>query len=576
MSGRRGVLAFVVLLAVLGAGVLFVAIAVRGPLEAPVPVVLTFDVPSELEESEPPLQPFSLSGFHSGRPTLYDVVHGLRHAAHDDHVRALVLHVEDVEWGWAKLAEVRDAILEFRKQEKPVYATLDGGGEAEYLLASAADQVCAPPTGVLQLDGLTASAIFYRGTYDKVGIHPNFEHVGSFKSAVERYTRTDMSPASREALGAMLDDQYGLLVDSLAAARGLTPDSMRTLIDGGPYGASEARAFGLVDSLLYPSEVDSLARRSHDRSLQTLSFARYLDCLPEFHVGPRVALIVASGTIAGGRSRANPYEGRIIGAESLTEALRQARVRHNVKSVVLRIDSPGGDARAADQIWREVRRLQAQKPVIVSMSDYAASGGYYIAVAGERILAQPGTLTGSIGVFAGKFNVLGLLQKLGLNVETLARGRHAEMLSPYRDFTPEETEIFSRHLEEFYRVFLSRVAGGRRMTPAAVDSVGEGRVWSGLAAQRLGLIDRFGGLAEALEIARIRGQIARGDEVPVEQFPKPVHPLLARLLGDLFGNDDADTGGALALPPELQAWLAAARFPVGGALALMPYRIEFR
>ncbi len=432
-----------------------------------------------------------------------------------------------------------------------------------------------PPTAVLQLDGLVATATYFRGAFDKFGVSPNFAHVGRFKSGVEPYMRTGMSPEARADLGVLLDGLYGALIDSLGSARRLPRDSVARLVDEGPFTAAEAWRRGLLDTLLYDTEVDSLALRRGDRRLPAVTFARYLAGLSEPSRGSHVALVVAEGAIVGGHSRQLPGQDADLGSETVIEALRQARTRKAVKAIVLRIDSPGGMTGPSDDIWREVQRCRVVKPVIVSMSDVAASGGYYFAVAADSIVASPATLTGSIGIYGGKFNILGLYHKLGLNVETVSRGRHAEMLSPYRDFTPEEAALFERSLESFYRGFVARVALGRRLSEAAVDSVAEGRVWTGEAARARGLVDRLGGLETALGMARARAGIPKGEAMVVELFPRVRRSFLERVVEGLaVGDDEADA--ALSLPPMLRAWATVERFPTGEPLAIMPYRLEVR
>ena len=578
MSARRGVLIFLGLLTVLGGAVLLSALLVRrASTVIPSAAVLVFNVPPELDESEAPSSGYTMDIFRHDAPTTWQIVHGIRQAAHDDGVEAMVLHIDGVDWGWATVAEVRDALLEFRNAGKALYASFTGGGEREYLLATAAPMVGAPPLAILQLDGLTASALFLRGTFDKLGVTPNFAHVGQYKSGVEGFTHTEMSPAVREALEALLDDEYQLLLDSLGVARGISADSVGRLIDEGPYGAEEAYALGLIDTVLYEVDMDSLAAVVGRARRNAVPFTRYLGQLPGSGRGPRIALVLASGSIASGHSRETPGEGRVLGSETLIKALRQARSRNSVKAVVLRIDSPGGSAQASDEIWREVKRCRSAKPVIVSMSDVAASGGYYIAAAADSIVAHPGTITGSIGIYGGKLNILGLYHKLGLSVETVTRGRHAGMLSPYRDFTGEEALRFQTQLESAYETFLSRVAEGRDMAPAAVDAVGQGRVWSGLDALEHGLVDELGGIDRAFDLARSRAGIPDEAPIMVDVYPKVERTLLDRVLEGLFSDEGGDEAlAALRLPPAVRAWIAAARFPAGAALALMPYTIEIR
>lgn len=574
MASRGQALGLVALLVLLGAVTLFAVSRLRQPLRvAPSHQMLVFDVPSEIDEAPPAYMPFSLEAFRREQPTLRDVCAGIHRAATDDAIRALVLHVGDVEWGWARLAEFRDALGEFRASGKPIYVSLQGGAEQSYLLASSGNVVSMPQTSVLQLDGLTITAMFLRGTYDKLGITPNFAHVGEFKSAVESYTRTGFSPPARLALESLLDDQYALLVDSLASSRGLERDSLRRLVDAGPFTAPAAWRAGLLDTLLDEPGLDSLAARKAGHGLSGVTLTRYLARESDPIGGEEIALVVASGAIVPGRSHDSPWSGPECGSETVIAALREARNRHSVKAIVFRIDSPGGSGQASDDIWQEVRRARARKPVVVSMSNLAASGGYYIACGADEIVAEPSTITGSIGVFGGKLNLLGLYRKLGLNIETVSRGRNAEMLSAFRDFTPEEQARYQAQLDDFYRVFLARVSEGRGMGTQQVDSLGRGRVWSGIAAQRFGLVDTLGGLSTALGVARRRAGIAPGTDVNLELYPRPKRTFWRGLFEGLVDDSQDDTRVA-ALSPVMAAWIAASKFPAGATLALLPYTID--
>jgi protease-4 len=577
VTARRATLIFMLLLGGMGAVSLVAALRLRTPSAATTSEsALVFDVPSTLDESEPPERRLAFNSGR-GRLTLYTVVEAITRAADDDRVGAIVLHVDGVDWGWAKLAEVRDALARFQEAGKPIYASLSGGGEAEYLLASSAAVVSMPPTARLQLDGLSASVMFLRGTFDKLGVSPNFVHVGRYKSAVEGYTRTGMSPPAREALDALLDDTYRLLVDSLAAARGGSPEDLRSLMEEGPYEAAEALERGLVDTLLYRTELDSLATFQGEARLSTMPFRRYAERARRgVRHGSRVALITAAGTIAPGRSRVGVDGEWILGAETLIESLHEARERRSIKAVVLRIDSPGGDAQASDQIWSEVERCRATKPVIASFSDYAASGGYYIAMGADSIVSSPATLTGSIGIYGGKMNVMGLLDKLGVSVETVTRGPRAAMLSPFSDFTPEEAQRYERHLEDFYRVFVGKVADNRGMTPEEVDSIAQGRVWTGIAAQERGLVDALGGFERALAMSRARAGLPEDEELEVERLPRAHVSLLQSIFDTLFAEEGGDSSEGAGLSEALRTLAAAARFPAGAALAHLPFTITIR
>jgi len=294
------------------------------------------------------------------------------------------------------------------------------------------------------------------------------------------------------------------------------------------------------------------------------------------HHGPHVALITASGTIAPGRSHVGMDGEWILGAETLIESLNEARQRRSIRAVVLRIDSPGGDVQATDEIWREVVRCRAKKPVIASFSDYAASGGYYIAMGADSIVSDPATLTGSIGIYGGKMNVIGLLEKLGVSVETVSRGEHAQMLSPFRDFTPEEAQHFGRQLEDFYRGFVAKVAENRRMSPEGVDAVAQGRVWTGLAAREHGLVDALGGLDAAFAMSRARAGLAEDEAFEVERLPRVRVSLIQSLFEGLFQDEDGEAAERLGVSGAMRALTAAARFPAGTALAHLPFAITIR
>ena len=572
MPSRRRAIFVTLLCIAAGALLLNVAIALHRPMHAAIGQrVLVFDVPSEVDEGPPP-PTLTLDLLRRERPTFHELLFAMRNAAEDRSVTGVVLHVDGLAWGWARIHEMASAVRAVRAAGKPVYACLDGGGEKEYLLAAAAGLVAMPPVSTLQLDGLSASAMFARGAYDKLGIKPNFAHVGRYKSAVEQYTRDSLSPDGRQALEELLDDEYTLLVDSLASARRVTPDSVRRLIDEGPFTAIEAHADGLIDTLLARADVDSLAAHAGGGRRPTVSFARYAGEGGEV-TGEHIALVVAEGEIIDGRSNEGAFGGRMVGDRTLVEALREIRGRKNIRAVVLRIDSPGGSGNASDAVWQELRRLRRDKPVVVSMGDVAASGGYYIACAADAIVADPSTITGSIGVFGGKLNVLGLYRKLGLNIDSVTRGKHALMWSPYHDFDADEVALYQKSLEQFYDVFLERVAEGRKMSASVVDSVGQGRVWSGVAAKERGLVDQFGGLYEALQVAKTRAHIDHDADVVIEVYPRPKKTLFQRWLGGVFDEPDQDDTRFPGLA-QFRQWARFARDPAGEVMALMPYSIS--
>jgi protease-4 len=385
-----------------------------------------------------------------------------------------------------------------------------------------------------------------------------------------------MSPEARQALEAVLDDTYSVLVDSVASARGYQSGDVRRLMESGPYTSEDARAAGLVDSVLYDSDIDSLALDELEGDAEATPFAHYLEHPARRHGARHIALINAAGTMMPGRSHEAPGEDRVMGAETMIEALSTARERSAIEAVILRIDSPGGAIDAADDIWREVKRLAAEKPVIVSMSDLAASGGYYIAAPAQRIVAHPATLTGSIGVYGGKVNVLGLLKKAGISVESVTRGARAEMMSPFRDFSEEERARYQRQIDASYRMFLSRVVEGRGLSWAEADSAGRGRVWTGQDALALGLVDTLGGFETAMSLAKAAAGIDDDESVEIEVLPRVEHPWFERMLEDLIETESATGAETSLLGPVMRSWMTVARLNMGHVLALMPASIEIR
>jgi protease-4 len=352
-------------------------------------------------------------------------------------------------------------------------------------------------------------------------------------------------------------------------------DSARSLLEGGPYTGEQAVARGLVDTLVYAADLDSLLQDSLDDDVHTVDFENYLKRSHHQGGGHHIAYVAATGEITSGRSEDRPGEDRVMGSESMVEVLNDVADRSAVKAVVLRVDSPGGVVEPSDEIWRAVERLAASKPVIVSMSDLDASGGYYLSAPATRIVAHPASITGSIGVYGGKFNLVGLMNKVGLSVETLSRGRRASMMSPFTDFTPEEARIFKEHMTSTYRMFLSRVADGRGFSLAWADSVGQGRVWSGASAYELGLADTLGGIETAIALAMQEIGVKDRDDVTIDVYPKIELPWYARFLQDML-DDDTPGMPRVDLPAGARAWIEASSRNAALVLSRMPFDLRIR
>jgi len=522
--------------------------------------------------------------FGPGELTVRGYVELIRKAKTDTRITGILLRPGSLSSPfWAKIQEVRDALDDFRASGKYVHAWLEYAGDREYYLASAADRVYLLPSATLDLTGIASYELFLRGTFDWIGTFPDFLHVGDYKSAVNTYLEKSFTPAHREMADSLNRSQYEQLVRGIADARKKTEDDVRATIDQGPFLPADALRLGLIDEVAYEDELDDLN--------DDLRGAAFVDAEDYAQVSwaasgvtrrSKVAVINAVGVINSGRSGFDPVNGAVVGSDSLVEYIREARADRSIRAIVLRVDSPGGSSTASDVIWRELSiSRENTRPLIVSMSDLAASGGYYIALAGDAIVAQPGTLTGSIGVYTGKFVTAGSFEKLGANIESVSRGKQAEMYSPDRRFTPDERKKITDSMQSVYDQFVERTAAARHMSPEKVDEVAQGRVWTGEQARQLGLVDELGGLYTAIGLAKQRARIPADEEVELVVFPprRSVYEVLAEELqsplGRLQERSAADAMLQLLGPRErkaLSALLAPSRlFRSGQVLAHMPY-----
>ncbi len=400
----------------------------------------------------------------------------------------------------------------FPTSGKPVIAYLEYGGEQEFYLATACDKVFLMPSASLDLTGVASYELFLRGMLDKVGAYPDTLHIGEYKTASNTFTERTYTPAHLEMAQSLNADMYEQLVRGLADGRHKSEEEVRALIDHGPFLPEDAVRAGLVDDVAYEDELDDKVHLAPG-PVKFLTEADYRRASPVslgLNRGPRIALIYATGMIASGQSSYDSPSGQVIGADTLVEYLRKARADESIKAIVLRVDSPGGSAIASDVIWREMMLTRAVKPVIASMSDVAASGGYYIAMPAHAIVAEPATLTGSIGVVMLKFVIDGTLKKLGVNMERVTSGRYADLYSPVRAFTTEERAKVREQMQATYDTFVEKAADGRHTTPERIDAVGQGRVWTGRQAKEIGLVDELGGLDRALALAKQRAKMPAG------------------------------------------------------------------
>ena len=533
--------------------------------------VLLLRVPGGLSERQ--ANPLLTSLVGDG-PTVQSVVDSLRKAAVDTRIRGVILMPSGPQPLWGKAQEIRDAVLDYKVSGKPIVAFLEYGGTQEYYLASAADKVFLMPGSPLDLVGVARYEMFIRGALDKIDAVPDMLHAGDFKTAANLYTETTFTPAHREMAESLNRDLYEQIIAGIAEGRQMRPSEVRRLVDEGPFLPADALEAGLVDGLVYADELRRQApfdelnwREMADRDYRQISLESV-----GLNRGRRIALVYAVGTIASGAGGVDLLGGEVLGSDTLVRAIRAARTDDSVRAIVLRIDSPGGSAVASDVIWREVVLATQDKPVIASMSDLGASGGYYIAMAADTVVAQPATLTGSIGVVAGKIATGGTYEKVGITVEPVSNGRFAGIYSSVTPFSDDERAKMQEHIDAIYEQFLKKAAEGRATTRDAIHEVAQGRVWTGRQAKELGLVDELGGLGRAIALAKERVGIDAETEVELVVYPRPRS--LFELLNDGFTVAQAAARlGWFPLPPARA--MAAATAPLllfrsGEPLALMP------
>jgi protease IV len=572
---RRGVwlVIFLVVLAVSvsAGGLLLVALMVGREPQVSSNTALLLRVSGDLQETEPG---GVVGQLFEAPPTVRSIVEALRKAKADRRITAVVIRPAGSAALWAKVQEVRDAITDFRRSGKPVVAYLEWGGEQEYYLATACDQVFLMPTATLDLTGVASYELFLRGTLDKIGAYPDALHVGEYKTAANTFTETTFTPSHREMSESLNRDLYEQLIHGLAEGRQKSEQDVRTLIDHGPYLPEDAVRAGLVDDVAYEDELDDKVQlaKGSPKFIEQDEYHRVSPFSLGLNRGPRIAVIYAVGLITSGKSS---YEGaqQVVGSDTVVEYLRKARADSSIRAIVMRIDSPGGSAIASDVIWREVMLTRDVKPVIASMSDVAASGGYYIAMPAHAIVAEPATLTGSIGVVMIKFVIDGTLKKLGMNMEGVYSGRYADLYSPVRPFSPDERKRVEESMQAIYDTFVEKAAAGRNTTPERIDSVGQGRVWTGRQAKQIGLVDELGGLERALALAKQRAKLSPDAEVELVVYPPK--PSILDLARSPFGASERAAALAALLglrnPRALQALTAPLQiFRRGEPLAIMP------
>jgi protease-4 len=580
---RRGIAALVIALIgvpllVFAAVVVFLyMVATRGP-SVPDQATLVLRPGGDLLD----VRPDDIVGQLAGRDatTLRSLVESLRKAKRDPRIAAVVLRPSTLDLPfWGKLQELRAAVADFRQSGKPVIAYLEYGGDREYYLASAATQVFLLPTSPLDLTGVASYEVFLKGALDKIGAYPDFLQIGPYKTAANQLTQQDFTPAHREMLESLNRDLYEQLVQGIAESRRKSVEEVRALLDDGPFSPDAAQRAGLVDGLAYLDQLDDRVavlknQNGEEREIEDSLYQRASLEDAGIRTTARIAVLHAVGIITSGRSTVDPVNGSIVGSDTMVEQIQRIREDDSIRAVVLRVDSPGGSSVASDVIWRELmitRDANPSRPLIVSMADLAASGGYYISMPAHAIVAEPGTLTGSIGIYGGKIALGGTMDKLGVGTGSVQSGRNADMYSPFEPFTPEQRDKLMGYMKVFYDGFVEKAAMSRRTTPASIDAVAQGRVWTGQQARQHGLVDALGGLDTAVALAKQRAGIPEDEDVELVAYPP--RRSLYQALTERFQSSSFNILGPFANgQPAIGALTAPVRlFRRGEPLALMPY-----
>ena len=529
---------------------------------------------------KPPIE-FSIPGLGE-RPsiTVENVWSMLRRAATDSRIKAVIFEPEGASLGWGAMQEVRADLENFRKSGKPLVAWLKSPSLRDYYMASAASKIYMPPTDLLNLKGIGFQLMYFKNTLDKLGVQVDVQHAGKFKDYGDQWTRSTMSPETKEVMNSLADDLYGDLLAVIAKGRGKDEAAVRSIIDNGPFLAKQAKANGLIDDLRYEDEVfGEMKTTLHQTELKRASerdYARVTDASAGLGAtdNTQIAFVVGEGTITrGDDSDADNFE-----SGAFDHMLERVGNDTSIKAAIIRINSGGGEVVASDDMWRAMNQLKAKKPIVISMADEAASGGYYMAMTGSPIVAYPGTITGSIGVVFGKPNLHGLYDKLGITKDTVSRGKFALIDSDYSSLTPEEAAKLKEGIDATYQDFLDKVSTSRKRPVSDIETVAQGRVWLGDQAKQRGLVDDLGGIDSAIQKARELAGIPVSSRVSLVLYP--AKKSLLEFIMSATGNDDGmdamlgraglETLRAALHNTSLRVWMH------GGMLRMMPFSLEFQ
>ena len=495
----------------------------------------------------------------------------LRHAANDPRIKAVILEPDHANPGWAKMQEIHADLETFRKSGKPLIAWLRAPATRDYYLATACSKIYLAPTDLLNVKGLALQTMYFKGSLDKLGVTVDVEHAGKYKDYGDMFTRSTMSSETREVMNSLADDLYGDLVGTIAKGRAKDDTTVRTTLDNGPFLALQAKSAGLIDDLQYEDQVfASLAKSLQQKELKKVSASSYAlvtDSEAGLNAKDHIAWVVAEGSITRGDPESS--NARELESADFNRMLARVAADQSAKGVIVRIDSPGGEVTASDEMLRAMSDLKKQKPVVISMSDTAASGGYYMAMSGDPILAYPATMTGSIGVVFGKPNLHGLYDKLGVSKDGVSRGRFALIESDYESLTEAGRQKLREGIDANYEDFVAKVARSRRRPVSEIEPLAQGRVWLGARAKANGLIDEIGGIDRAVEMIKAKANIPPANRVSLTIYPAKRSVLDILLNRGL--NEEADALlRATGLDASLLVWLK------GGMLRMMTLSVNFR
>ncbi|MCX6281445.1 MAG: signal peptide peptidase SppA [Bacteroidetes bacterium] len=497
--------------------------------------VLVIKLDKAIADRSPSMPVFSLNGTEK-YTGLNDILNNLKKAADDKNIAGICLDLSIVQASMATVEEIREGLIEFRKSGKFVWAYSEGFDQKAYYLASVADKIFMTPQGMVFFKGLSASPMFIKGTLEKLDIKVQVIRHGKFKAATEPLFLDKMSPENRKQTTELISDLWDKMITGISESRHISKAELNQIADSLKLSrADEALKYKFIDQIAYKDEFQKELRSKlgieEKARIKTVSMDKYTnvsDPATKKSSKDKIAIIYAQGTIGSGEG-----DDQDIGSERISRAIRKAREDDKVKAIVFRINSGGGDGLASDIIWREVTLAAKTKPLVASFGDVAASGGYYIACAATRILAEPNTITGSIGVFGVIPNFQGLMKnKLGITFDEAGTNKNSGFISVQRPLTPFEQAVIQKEIENFYDTFITKVAEGRKLTKAQVDSIGQGRVWSGTDAKGIGLIDEFGGLTRAIQVA---ADLAKLKSYKVWALPEQKEPL-QQIIDEIFGN----------------------------------------